>query len=75
MTKSKTFRLTTIDRAELKLLSKFFNCSETMVVQIALGRLANKFIPNKELDEKIEIMRKDEMSKIITTYEYLRDKS
>ena len=66
MTKTKTFRLNTIDRAELKLLSDFFNCSQTMVVQIALERLATKFITNKELEDTIKDM---------TTSEYHHDKS
>lgn len=65
MTKMKSFRLNTIDRAELKLLSDYFNCSQTMVVQIALERLATKFITNKELNNTIKNM---------TTSEYHHDK-
>lgn len=65
MTKSKTFRLNTIDRAELKVLSKFYNCNETDVIKIALQSLATRFITDEELNKAIED---------ITTSEYRRDK-
>lgn len=66
MTKTKAFRLNTYDRAKLKALSKFYDCSETDIIRIALEKLATKFISDRELQIAIEE---------VSTSEYRHDKS
>ena len=66
MTKMKTFRLNTISRAELKVLSKFYGCSETEVIRIALQRLTDRLISNEEMNKAVTEM---------LTSEFRHDKS
>lgn len=66
MTKMKSFRLNTIDRARLKVLSEFYGCSETNAVRIALQYLTARLKTDKELNKAINE---------IATSEYRRDKS